>query len=209
MESTNLTPREKEVLLLAAEGYTDKEIAERLEVGHGTVTTHWTRMRERTGATNRAQVLALELSRIYRETEAERSRSALLYRALIDNLEDFAVFHMDMDRKVLSWNPGVGKILGYSEEEWIGCSGDVLFTHEDRERRAPEKEQETARLEGRATDDRWHERKDGSHFWASGVMVGVRDPEGNLLCFSKILRDLTSLKRLEDHLHELLKSGQG
>ncbi len=196
----NLTPKENEILLLAAEGKTDKEIAQRLGVTRGTIATHWTRMRERTGAVNRAQVIALDLARIYRESEAERARTSQLYQSLIENLEDFAIFLMDSDRKILSWNPGVGKILGYEREQWIGLAGDILFTADDRAKGAPELEQRTAEREGRALDDRWHERSDGSRFWASGVMVAVRNPEGELLCYSKVLRDLTQLKRLEEQL---------
>jgi PAS domain S-box-containing protein len=197
---SSLTPRERIILLLAAEGKTDKEIADRLGIKRGTVVTHWSRMRERTGAINRGQAIALEMARIYRETESELARTAGVYQSLVENLQDFAVFLMDLDRKVTSWNLGVGKILGYEEDEWIGHSGDIIFTAEDRAASAPIGEAETALREGRALDDRWHVRKDGSRFWASGVMVAVRDPNGELLFLSKILRDLSRLKRLEERL---------
>lgn len=200
MSSDELTNREREILLLAAEGHTDKEIAERLGITHGTVATHWTRMRERTGTVNRAQVMAQAIARIVRQTEAELSKTAGLYQALIESLEDFAVFLFDRDRVVTTWNPGCEKILGYAKDEWIGRSGDVLFTPEDRAAGAPEKEQGTADREGRALDDRWHVRKDGSRFWASGVVVPIRDAEREIVSYCKILRDLTHLKRMEDRL---------
>lgn len=203
MSNADPSPREREVLLLAAEGRSDKEIAERLGVGRGTVVTYWSRLRERNGAVNRTQAVALEMARVFRETEAERVRSAGLYQAAIESLNDFAVFLLDIDRKVTSWNPGVGKILGYEERDWIGRSGDVIFTPEDIAAGAAEKEYRTALREGRALDDRWHMRKDGSRFWASGVMVAVRDEDGEILCLSKILRDLTRLKRLEERIAQL------
>lgn len=200
MLSVDPSPREREVLLLAAEGRSDKEIAERLGVGRGTVVTYWTRLRERTGAVNRTQAVALEMARVYREAEAERERSAGVFRAMVESLEDFAVFLLDGERTVVSWNPGVGKILGYDEADWIGLSADVIFTPEERAAGAPERELTTAQREGRALDDRWHVRQDGSRFWASGVMVQVRSEAGEVLGYSKILRDLTRLKRIEDRL---------
>jgi two-component system CheB/CheR fusion protein len=203
MSNVEPTPREREVLLLAAEGRSDKEIAEQLGVGRGTVVTYWTRLRERSGAVNRTQAVALEMARVFREMEAERLRTAGLYQSLIESLVDFAVFLMDEQRTIVSWNPGVGTILGYTEEEFIGKPGDVIFTPEDRAAGAPDREQALSLRQGRAPDDRWHVRKDGSRFWASGVMVAVRDPQGALLCYSKVLRDLTRLKRLEARIAAL------
>ncbi len=203
MSNADPSPREREVLLLAAEGRSDKEIAERLGVRRGTVVTYWTRLRERNGAVNRTQAVALEMARIYREAEAERERTAGIFRAMVESLEDFAVFLLDGDRTIASWNPGVGKILGYDEAAWIGLSGDVIFTPEDRDAGAPDLEMATAKREGRALDDRWHLRQDGSRFWASGVMIEVRNEAHEILGYSKILRDLTNFKRLESRIVEL------
>ncbi|RYG26206.1 PAS domain S-box protein [bacterium] len=203
MSKLDLTNREREVLLLAAEGLTDKEIAERLGITRGTISTHWTRMRERTGTINRAQVMARSMSHIVRESEAELARTASLYQSLVETLEDFAVFLLDHQRHNISWNPGVQKIIGYEEAEWTSLFGDVIFTPEDIAAKVPENEQGTAERDGRALDDRWHVRKDGSRFWASGVMVPIRDHNGETVCYSKVLRDLTRLKRLEERLTEM------
>jgi PAS domain S-box-containing protein len=203
MSKLELTNREREVLLLAAEGLTDKEIAERLGITRGTVSTHWTRMRERTGTINRAQVVARSMSHIVRESEAELTRTASLYQSLVETLEEFAVFLLDLDRNNISWNPGVEKIIGYGEAEWTSLSGDVIFTPEDITAREPEQEQNRAEREGRAIDERWHLRKDGARFWASGVMVPIRDRSGETICYSKVLRDLTRMKRLEERLTEM------
>ena len=203
MSKFDLTNREREVLLFASEGLTDKEIAERLGITRGTVSTHWTRMRERTGTVNRAQVVARAMSSIVRESEAELTRTATLYQTLVETLQDFAVFLLDGERNNVSWNPGVQNIIGYEEAEWLSLAGDVIFTAEDRAQRIPEHEQTTAEREGRALDDRWHVRKDGRRFWASGVMVPIRDHNGETVCYSKVLRDVTRLKRLEERLSEL------
>lgn len=190
-------------MLLAAEGMTDKEIAERLVIARGTVATHWTRMRERTGAANRGQIIARAMRAIYQESEAELGKTFGVYRSLVETLEDFAVFLMDDARKVLTWNPGVGKILGFEADEWIGVSADVIFTPEDRAKDEPGKEMQQALRKGRGLDDRWHVRRDGSRFFAMGVMVPIWNDEGGLVCYSKILRDLTRLKRLEEKVREL------
>lgn len=203
MSKLEITNREREVLLLAAQGLTDKEIAERLGITRGTVSTHWTRMRDRTGTINRAQVVARAMSDMVRASEAELTRTASLYQTLVETLEDFAVFLQDLERKNTSWNPGVQKIIGYEEAEWLSLVGDDIFTPEDRAKGVPEEERTTAERDGRALDDRWHVRKDGTRFWASGVMVPIRDHNGETVCYSKVLRDVTRLKRLEERLTEM------
>src|SRR5688500_15493717 len=114
-----------------------------------------------------------------------------LFRLIAENVSDFAVFATDLDGRVVSWNPGVGRLLGYAEEAWVGQHASVIFTPEDRERRAPEREMETAVKEGRAEDKRWHLRKDGSRFWADGLLMMLRDGAGRPRGFAKILRDNT------------------
>jgi two-component system CheB/CheR fusion protein len=106
---------------------------------------------------------------------------------------------------VVSWNPGAERIFQYSDAEIIGQSGAILFTPEDREKAEPEKEIQIALAEGSASDERWHIRKDGSRFWASGVMTPLWDPQGNLRGFVKVARDRTELKRAETERNELLE----
>lgn len=135
-------------------------------------------------------------------TEAERRivnrRTEDIYRKAIEDIRDFAIFMMDTDGLVTNWNTGAEQILGYSEEEIIGKDGAKLFTVEDRAKDVPEKEMSTAAHEGRAEDERWHVRRDGSRFWASGVMTSVRDPDGKLIGFSKVMRDMTERNRLTE-----------
>jgi two-component system CheB/CheR fusion protein len=203
MATLGITPREMEVVLLGAEGRTDKEIARDLGISHATVTTHWVRMREKLGARSRGHVIAQAMSVIYREAREEIDQKNELFAILVQALEDYAVFLLDRDRKVKSWNPGVRRVLGYDEEDWLRQSADIIFTPEDREKGAPAIEQATAESKGRAADNRWHMRRDGSRFWSMGVLVPIRDSKGNTLCYSKLLHDQTRIKRLEAKIREL------
>ncbi|MGV3618217.1 MAG: PAS domain S-box protein [Fimbriimonas sp.] len=203
MATLNLSERELEIVLLGAEGLADKEIAVRLGITHSTVTTYWVRMRAKTGGHNRGHVIAKALSAIYKASRAELLETSERFRVLVDTLSDFAVFMLDQNRKVISWNPGVERIMGYSEEAWVGNAGDVIFTEEDRANAAPEHEQSEAETKGRAQDNRWHVRQDGTRFWSSGVMVPIRGETGTTVCYCKVLQDLTRIKRLEDQIRNL------
>jgi PAS domain S-box-containing protein len=114
-----------------------------------------------------------------------------LYERLIESATGFAIFTIDADGLTTSWNIGGERLLGYSESEILGKTGDVIFVEEDRAAGAPELERATALREGRAEDERWHLRKDGSVFWGSGLLMRLRGGGG----FLKIMRD-----RTEQHL---------
>src|SRR5215216_2129137 len=121
-----------------------------------------------------------------------------IYRNAIEDIRDFAIFMLDTDGIVTNWNVGGQHILGYSEEEIVGKDGSKLFTTEDRAKDVPRKEMATAAMLGRAEDERWHVRRDGSRFWASGVMTSVRDRDGKLIGFSKVMRDMTERNKLTE-----------
>ena len=125
-------------------------------------------------------------------------RTEDIYRKAIEDIRDFAIFMMDVNGIVTNWNIGGQLILGYSEEEIIGKDGARLFTPEDRAKDIPQKEMATAAMSGCAEDERWHVRRDGSRFWASGVMTPVRDDAGKLIGFSKVMRDMTERNRLTE-----------
>src|SRR5215208_3126001 len=84
------------------------------------------------------------------------------YRLLVDNLRDVAVFMTDAGGRITSWNPGVERVLGYAEADFINRPAAMIFTPEDRACGAPEQEMRTAAAEGRAEDNRWHLRQDGT-----------------------------------------------
>ena len=121
-----------------------------------------------------------------------------IYRKAIEDIRDYAIFVMDPDGLVTNWNLGAQHILGYSEEEVLGKNAAKFFTPEDRAKDVPEKELGTAAMAGRAEDERWHIRRDGSRFWASGVVTPVRDHTGKLVGFSKVMRDMTERNRLTE-----------
>lgn len=136
--------------------------------------------------------LALETSR-----EALR-QSQEQFGLLVENTRDYAMLTLDTGGRVVSWNPGAERIFGYQENEIVGQEGRLLFTPEDRAAGVPEQEISRAKAEERSDNIRWHQRKDGSRFFAEGVITALRDTAGNLRGFGKVLRDMTERKRLEE-----------
>ena len=132
------------------------------------------------------------------ERRGVNRRTEDIYRKAIEDIRDYAIFMTDADGIVTNWNVGAQHILGYTEEEIIGKDASKIFTTEDRTRGVPEKELASAATLGRAEDERWHVRKDGSRFWASGVVTPVRDAEGKLIGFSKVMRDMTERNKLTE-----------
>jgi two-component system CheB/CheR fusion protein len=122
------------------------------------------------------------------------------FRVLVESAKDFAIFQLDFKGIVTSWNSGAENILGWSEPEILGKPGEWVFTPEDRNARVPQEEMRQALETGRATDERWHMRKDGSRFWASGVLTVAVSREGAVTGFVKIMRDITQRKLTEDQL---------
>lgn len=126
-----------------------------------------------------------------------------LFNLIVENVKDYAIFATDAEGRVVSWNPGVKRLLGYDEAEIVGQPIAVIFTPEDIEGGAHMWEMETAAREGRVEDQRWHVRKDGTRFWANGLVMPLRD-DGGLRGFAKVMRDDTERKRLENERKELL-----
>ena len=137
------------------------------------------------------------------ETDLRESEERL--RLILESVTDYAIFTTDINGKVTGWNPGAQIVFGYEPDEIIGLSAEVLFTPEDRKNLVPQKEMATALANGRAEDERWHMRKDGSRFFASGVMTLLED--GGPLGFVKVARDQTVRMQAEAALNqqEILK----
>ena len=120
-------------------------------------------------------------------------------RMILENSREFAIFSTDLDRRITVWNVGAQALLGYTEDEVRGQPADIIFTEEDRAAGVPQGESSQALEHGRVADDRYHQRKDGSRFWASGAMMLMRDAQGQARGFVKILRDQTAERQaLED-----------
>ena len=125
-----------------------------------------------------------EEARQIAETGLRRNKERL--RQIIDSAKEYAIITLDANGRIASWNSGAERLLGYQESEVLGQSGDIFFSPEDRAADVPEREMVTAREEGRAANERWHMRKDGSRFWAEVVVIiAVYDEDGVLHGFAK------------------------
>ncbi|TXN47761.1 PAS domain S-box protein [Methylobacterium sp. WL7] len=130
---------------------------------------------------------------------------------VIESAIDFAIVVTDLDGIVTDWNAGAENIFGWRSGEILGASSDCIFTARDRAAGRPSEERRVALAEGRAADERWHVRKDGSEFWASGELMPLRREDGTRHGYVKILRDRTGpreagerLRKTEDLFRTLL-----
>jgi PAS domain S-box-containing protein len=121
-------------------------------------------------------------------------------RLMIESVRDYAIFSIDLQGRVSSWNGGAERIFGYAESEILGRGADVLTTPEDRAASLTARELARVETDGRADDERWYLREDGSRFFASILVTPVRDEEGTLLGYTKVARDITESKRAEAEL---------
>ncbi|WP_166395720.1 PAS domain S-box protein [Rubrobacter marinus] len=137
-----------------------------------------------------------------RRSEEPFRESEERFRLLVEAATDYAIFMLDLDGRVASWDEGARRLFGYTDEEILGEPGSALFTPEDVRSGVPERQLEKAAEEGRAEDERWYLRKDGSRVWASGFVRPIRDESGDLRGFAKVARDITHRKETEDKLRE-------
>jgi len=132
------------------------------------------------------------------------------FRRLIQGVSDYAIYMLDPEGNVSSWNFGAERIKGYRPQEIIGRHFSTFYTPEDREAGVPDTALKVARAEGRFEREGWRVRKDGSRFWASVVIDVIRDDDGDVLGFAKITRDITekmeTQRALEQAREELFQS---
>jgi PAS domain S-box-containing protein len=144
--------------------------------------------------------------------EAQRRASAVLeereeqFRRLVESVGDYAIFMLDPNGIVATWNLGAERIKGYKADEIIGQHFSRFFGEEDVRAGMCERELEVATRVGRFEDEGWRIRKDGSRFWANAVITAIRDSDGKLRGLAKVTRDLTSRKAAEEEKIELAKS---
>jgi PAS domain S-box-containing protein len=129
-------------------------------------------------------------------------QAADLYRMQVRELRTYAMFMLDPQGIITSWNAGVEHLLGYSEDEWVGQHACKIFTPADKAVEMCESEMKLAQETGSATDIRWHRHKSGTEFFANGFMNALRDEDGNLIGYAKIMSDETARKQLQDSLTE-------
>jgi PAS domain S-box-containing protein len=142
------------------------------------------------------------------EEQAARLAAEERFRMLVDSVRDYALFMLDTQGRVATWNIGAARIKGYSADEIIGKHLSVFYPLDDVAAGKCEMELEGAERDGRFEDEGWRVRKDGSQFWANVVISGVRDRTGTLVGFSKVTRDLTDRKRAQAELAARLAAEQ-
>jgi PAS domain S-box-containing protein len=153
-----------------------------------------------------------QLAEVNRELQrqiAERDRateklrqSEERFRLLIESIKDYAIYTLDPNGFVISWNSGAQRIEGYSAEEIIGKHFSGFYTLDDIRSNKPKRNLEIAAQKGRYEDESLRMRKDGSSFWANVLITAIRDASGNLSGFAKVVRDITERKATEQRLRE-------
>ena len=123
-----------------------------------------------------------------------------LYRRLVESVSDYAIFALDPEGYVSSWNPGAQRIKGYTADEIIGRHFSSFYPPDDIASGKPARLLDVAARDGHIEDEGWRSRKDGSRFWANVVISAVRDNQGQVTGFTKVTRDVTERRSAEEAL---------
>jgi len=140
-----------------------------------------------------------------RDVESRFQETDRAFRLLVDGVKDYAIFLLDPEGRVSTWNQGAERIKGYKAKEIIGQHFSRFYPQEAIDSKWPDRELEIATKEGRYSDEGLRVRKDGSTFWAHVVITSLRDESGTLRGFSKVTRDLTERRNLEERTRQLNK----
>lgn len=138
----------------------------------------------------------------YKKLNEELKRSEERYHKMIEEVEDYAILLLDRSGIIQNWNKGAEKIKGYQESEIIGKHFSIFYQQEDRARQLPDRLITEARHTGKAVQEGWRVRKNGTRFWGSIVITALHDAENNVIGFSKVTRDLTEKKIAEDKIRQ-------
>jgi PAS domain S-box-containing protein len=139
------------------------------------------------------------------KNQQELRHSEEIFRLLVEGVKDYAIFMLDPDGRIVSWNEGAERIQGYDVSEVVGEHFSVFYTEEDLERGLPGEELRVAAIEGRFEEEGWRVRKDGMLFQADVVITALRDEAGDLRGFSQVTRDITARKEAEEALRSSLR----
>ncbi len=132
------------------------------------------------------------------------TKSEEVFRLLVQSVSDYAIFMLDTEGNIATWNEGAEQINGYSYDEIIGKHFSIFYTQEERDKKHPESELQAARSKGRYEEEGWRVRKDGCRIWASVVITAVHDDDENLIGYAKVTRDLTE-RKLASHSEQIFK----
>ncbi|MEW6056265.1 MAG: PAS domain S-box protein [Bdellovibrionota bacterium] len=159
-------------------------------------------MRNSRGDVTQILCVSRDISEQIRAQEVERELLARKkeeeFRLMVESVKDYAIFMLDPNGKIATWNEGAKRINGYKAVEVIGKHFSLFYTPEDKKRHHPEEELKIAALDGKYEEEGWRVRKDGSLFWASVVITALWDSQGTLRGFGKVTRDLTERKQVEE-----------
>jgi PAS domain S-box-containing protein len=161
----------------------------------------------RAEAARKSVMLALSKSRAaesrMRELARSLNESEENFKLLLDGVKTYGIFFIDCDGVITSWSQGAERLTGFTDAEAIGRPISIIFTPEDIKNKVPDRELARAREFGIADDERWHQRKDGKKFWATGSVTPLTNDEGVIRGFAKIVGDATERKLGEEfRLHE-------
>jgi PAS domain S-box-containing protein len=143
-----------------------------------------------------------------RQAEAALREADEKLRSMVEGVRDYAIFALDLEGNITTWNPAAERIKGYTPDEILGRHFSVFFPPERAAAGEPERLLAEATSAGSVSEDGWRIRKDGSRYWASVVITAMRDAGGRLVGFSKIARDTTERKRQEDRVQAMLGVAQ-
>jgi len=144
-----------------------------------------------------------EKSSAIQEKNAELKSNEARYHKMIDEIQDYAIILLDKDGIIQNWNKGAEKIEQYKEREAVGRPSQIFYLPQDRVLRLPERLLEEASRSGRATHEGWRLRKDQTRFWGSVTVTAIHGNHGEIIGFTKIIRDLTAQKIADDELKKL------
>ncbi len=177
--------------------------------GFAKITRDWT---ERKQAEDKLRASHDELERRVRDRTADLNRvneelqaSEERFRLMIEGVKDYAIYMLDPEGRVASWNEGAARIYGYTAEEVVGHPRSRFFPPEDVANGLPTSELQEAVAKGRRLEEAWRVRKDGSRFWANGTISPLRNTAGELRGFVIIVRDLTERKQIETELRKVME----
>jgi PAS domain S-box-containing protein len=147
-------------------------------------------------------IVALQMKLQVLEYESTLRETERRFRLLVEAVQDYAIFTLDADGRVNSWNVGARRLKGYEASEIIGQHFSRFYPAEDIEAGKPRRELAIAASEGRVEDEGWRIRKDGSRFWANVVITATKDAQGGVIGFSKVTRDFTERMLAQQSLQD-------
>ncbi|WP_458190993.1 PAS domain S-box protein [Haladaptatus sp. NG-WS-4] len=228
MTSSSLTEALRETLALFEDGgdpRTTTEVADRLDLGRrstyerlerlvdkgrldtkkvgGNGRVWWQPSKERDRTSSNGEAAAESLIDDVPDRKREKSAHQTdrkQFKSLVDAVEEYAIFMLDPEGHVQTWNPGAGQIKGYDGDEILGTHFSTFYTDDDQAAGIPAHNLETAAREGSVEDEGWRIRADGSRFWANVTITAIRDDDGDLEGFAKVTRDMTDRKEHEQEL---------